>query len=178
MIVNLLFAFDQNFIRQFICTLRSCVYHHNTEYPLHIYLLYLDQTDQNQSNLDRIKTQLNNLQQVSQKSFQYDIILFDGDRVAKFPIKFTDHVSLATYIRLFIGEYLPTNVDKILYLDCDVIVRQSLHNIFKKDLGSTNYLGAISQGRRHPEKFYKHFFKFKKFQSLRVYGIQCGCSPY
>ena len=32
------------------------------------------------------------------------------------------HISLATYYRLMLPEVLPVTLDKILYLDCDIIV--------------------------------------------------------
>ena len=44
-----------------------------------------------------------------------------------------DYISLATYYRLLIPELIP-NEDRILYLDCDIIVRKSLSDLYNRDL--------------------------------------------
>ena len=43
---------------------------------------------------------------------------------------YTRHV----FYRLFMGELLPLNVEKALYLDCDIIVRHSLSDLWKIDI--------------------------------------------
>jgi len=158
--MNLLFAFDQNYVKQFLCTFRSVLYHHSKNISLTIFILYLDTTKDNQKNVIQLQTDLENLRKI--KSFDDNIILFDHQRVTNFPIKVNDHVSLATYIRLFITQYLPDNVDKIIYLDSDLIIRTSLHVLWEKDL-KDNYLAAVSQGRKNPEQFYRHYYNFKGF---------------
>lgn len=45
-----------------------------------------------------------------------------------------DHVSIATYYRLFITEILPVDVHRILYLDGDMIVRHNLSELWNIDL--------------------------------------------
>lgn len=54
---------------------------------------------------------------------------------SKFPIRSGDHVSLATYYRLFIPDLLPTNIEKVLYLDSDIVIRGSIHDLWNIDLG-------------------------------------------
>lgn len=46
----------------------------------------------------------------------------------------TDHVSLAAYFRLAVTEILPKNVDRVLYLDCDIIVQSSIRSFYDIDL--------------------------------------------
>ncbi len=43
-------------------------------------------------------------------------------------------VSIATYYRLFITQLLPTHIDRILYLDGDMIVRKSIRQLYESDL--------------------------------------------
>lgn len=52
------------------------------------------------------------------------------------------HVSLATYYRLFVTEFLPKDIRKILYLDGDIIVRKSIENLWNEDI-SGYALGAV-----------------------------------
>lgn len=44
------------------------------------------------------------------------------------------HLSLATYARLFIENMLPHDVDKVLYLDCDLIVVNNLSELWNTDI--------------------------------------------
>ena len=44
-------------------------------------------------------------------------------------------ISLSAYGRLFVGSILPQNVDRVIYLDCDMIVRNSLNQLWSADIG-------------------------------------------
>lgn len=49
-------------------------------------------------------------------------------------MKVKGNFSLATYSRLFLTSLLPENIDKVLYLDCDALVRGSFEPIWALDL--------------------------------------------
>ena len=51
-------------------------------------------------------------------------------------------ISLSSYARLFVGEILPYEVQKVLYLDCDVVVRGSMSALWNTNLNG-KCLGAI-----------------------------------
>lgn len=51
-------------------------------------------------------------------------------------------ISLSSYARLFIAEMLPDNVDRVLYMDCDMCVMGSLSALWNWDLKG-HCLGAI-----------------------------------
>jgi len=74
-------------------------------------------------------------------------ITVDSSIIAKFPMpngKLLKHISAATYYRLLIPELLPSTVQKVIYLDCDIIVRKSLHELWDTDI-SNFALGAVHQ---------------------------------
>lgn len=50
------------------------------------------------------------------------------------PIRLGDHVSIVTYYRFLIPQILPAEADKALYLDCDMIIIDSLCNLYDMDL--------------------------------------------
>ena len=54
---------------------------------------------------------------------------FDADRYAHFRVD--RHISLASYIRLFLGELLPAEVSRVLYLDCDLAILSDLGELFE-----------------------------------------------
>jgi len=56
----------------------------------------------------------------------------------------TKHIlskSGAAYYRLFLSELLPHNLEKVIYLDCDLVVRGDLTQIWNVDIGDNYVLG-------------------------------------
>jgi len=54
-----------------------------------------------------------------------------AERLDGFVIKAThDRISLATYLRCFLADFLPRDVDRVLYLDCDVLVLSSVRALW------------------------------------------------
>ncbi|MCC8013605.1 MAG: glycosyltransferase family 8 protein [Eubacterium sp.] len=45
-----------------------------------------------------------------------------------------DRGSLSQYARLFVSSVLPKNLTRVLYLDCDIIIRQSLEELWNLDM--------------------------------------------
>lgn len=58
--------------------------------------------------------------------------------------KITHHVSLATYYRIIIPQLLDKNIDKFLYLDCDMIINGSLNNLWQTKFNG-NILAAVPE---------------------------------
>ena len=52
------------------------------------------------------------------------------------------HISIATYYRLFLPYVIEASVRKVLYLDCDILVRRSVRGLFRKTKPETVILGA------------------------------------
>lgn len=48
---------------------------------------------------------------------------------------YTGRWNIATFFRLYLGLILPDTIKKVIYLDCDMIIRHSLKDIFEMDLG-------------------------------------------
>jgi len=55
-------------------------------------------------------------------------------------------ITRATYARLFITDVLPADVSRALYLDCDVLVRRSVHELVTSDMGGHAALGVADAG--------------------------------
>ena len=54
----------------------------------------------------------------------------------------TDRGSLAQYARLFVSRLLPTDLDRVLYLDCDIIINKSIKALWNLDLQNKT-IGAL-----------------------------------
>lgn len=67
-----------------------------------------------------------------------------SQRVEKIKSRFKNvyHFSIVTYYRLFIASLFP-QYDKILYLDCDIVVLGDISQLYHTDLGE-NILGAVT----------------------------------
>ena len=74
-------------------------------------------------------------------NFSVSYYPIDRATLSRFPVVNT-HLSHTAYARLFMGSLLPTNISRLIYLDCDVFVRKSLYNLFSVDLGN-NLLGGV-----------------------------------
>lgn len=54
------------------------------------------------------------------------------------------HISLAAYYRIMLPQVYDTSVDKIIYLDCDVIVNHDLEELYNIELNG-NVIGAVPE---------------------------------
>lgn len=52
------------------------------------------------------------------------------------------HISISAYARLFVASMLPDDVRRIIYMDCDMIVRESLRSLWNTELEG-KVLGAV-----------------------------------
>lgn len=52
------------------------------------------------------------------------------------------HISLAAYYRLSISSIL-THIDKVLYIDCDVVVTESIYDLYHTNLDNNYFMGVI-----------------------------------
>lgn len=78
---------------------------------------------------------------VEQNSQNIEIKIIAKPNV-EFPNINGHYISADTYIRLFVPETLDKSIDKILYMDVDMVVIGDISDIFKVDLGN-NLLAAI-----------------------------------
>ena len=58
----------------------------------------------------------------------------------------TDRYPKEMYYRIFAAKFLPQTVDRILYLDPDLVVTKSLENLYNTDMGSCYFAAASHVG--------------------------------
>jgi lipopolysaccharide biosynthesis glycosyltransferase len=76
-----------------------------------------------------------------------ETVIFQGEhRYRHLPVH--GHLTSGMYLRLFMAEYLENDIEKVLYLDSDLIVCGDISDMWGLDLGDY-YLGAA------PEPYYK-----------------------
>ena len=109
-------------------SLRECHPHHR----LHVTLLH--------AGLDRdeaLKLYSDGAPRVDALS----LVQVSADLLQAFPVD--GHITPAAYLRLVLGEVMPLSVQRVLYLDCDILVRQPLDALWALDLDG-HVLGAVA----------------------------------
>jgi lipopolysaccharide biosynthesis glycosyltransferase len=119
--IHLVFALDHHFISHCGATLASIFANNkNSGFVIH---LISDDPD---------KTSLKPLGDYIQKSnHKYEMYFLDKESARSF--KVSDHVTAATYYRLFIADQLK-DINRVIYLDSDVIVAGRIDELWETDL--------------------------------------------
>ena len=129
--MNLLFCFDQNYQQHFGVAITSVLLNNlSSHFDVHIITNFME---------EKLKQKLDTLSKNYKCSFHLYIIN-NLDKISQF--KVSAHVSNATYYRLIMAEILPKHIDKVLYLDSDVVVISPLEELYNIDL--ENYFIAAS----------------------------------
>jgi lipopolysaccharide biosynthesis glycosyltransferase len=133
--MNIICSTDDNFVQHCTVMLTSVLL--NNENVV-IWLLSEGLTEENKKILK---------EEVESKGGIFNYIKVNSDIIAKLPMPKNDslsHISPATYYRLLISEILPIEVHKAIYLDCDIIVKESMFELWDIDI-SNFAVGAVHQ---------------------------------
>ncbi|MDX2099948.1 MAG: glycosyltransferase family 8 protein [Leptolyngbyaceae cyanobacterium bins.59] len=133
--MNVLFCFDRNYEQHFGVAVTSLILN-NAAHLQGIYII----TDHISPEL---KAKLEALTQKHKVTFYpYEI---DGKKAEVDKFKIFAHVSAAACYRLLIAEILPPDLEKVLYLDSDLVVNGDLSELYNLDV--SNYPVAAFGGK-------------------------------
>jgi len=121
-------AINDNYLECTLNLLKS-IFQTNNPITINLYLIY---NNLSSNSMDKLK---NILENNNSKLFAYKYN-YNND----FKINL-EHISIETYYRLYAPYILPDNVDKVLYLDGDIICNGSIEELYNADLGE-NIIGA------------------------------------
>lgn len=71
---------------------------------------------------------------------KHDYELYEIKEASLSGFKISHHISLATYFRLLIPELIPVTIEKILYLDSDMVILSNIDELWHTDI--QNYAAA------------------------------------
>ena len=74
------------------------------------------------------------------------------------PIREGDHVSIAAYYRIIAPDILPADIDKILYLDCDITINGSIRDLYNTNIAEMA-IGAVID---------EEYFNSEKYERLQI----------
>ena len=133
-ILHLVFCIDNNFASH-LGVLLTSIMANNTSgvyYNFHIISSGL-----NQDNYDKLKSYDGELSKVS--FYQVNEQYFSTLSISK---KFSQRLSVVTYFRLAIPELLPKHIDRVIFLDADMIVTSDLSVLWDMDI-SEHAVGVV-----------------------------------
>ena len=116
---------DSNYVR-FCSIMLVSLFENNKGESFDIHIVSQDLSEEGQKALKDIVCG-----QYKQRVYFYFV---NTDLANDFPIDPTSHISISTYLRLFLGSVLPSSLSKVLYLDCDIIIRSSIAAFWNIDL--------------------------------------------
>ena len=123
--INILCSTDDNYV-PYCGIMLTSLFENNKDDQITVFLLTGGLSDFNISTLLKLATDY---------SQSIKVIKVDEEVFKDCPIDTAkDHVSIATYYRLAVTTLLPEQVDKILYLDCDMIICDSISKLYNTNL--------------------------------------------
>ncbi len=123
--INVVLACDAAFCMPLAVTIRSLLNHGHANRYTTIWILH-------DSISHEIISMVNDSVRNSERYCNITWIPVDRDTLAD--ASADGHVSIVTYFRILIGRYLPQEVQRVIYLDCDVVVRKDLSELFDSNL--------------------------------------------
>lgn len=129
--MNIAFCFNSAYTDKIAVTMVS-ILKNNPNTEIDFYLFSSDLTEKDIAKLDKLHIQY--------KEFNLHLINVDKELFKDLKLNIP-YISVETYYRYLIADLLP-NVDKILYLDGDLIVNKDISSFYHTDLGDCYFAGV------------------------------------
>lgn len=131
--MNVLFSIDARYYHQLRAVLSALASHHEHD-PLDVHVLHLDLE---QSSIDTIHRDF------GRPNLTLSFYQFNPPLNADELLYSTGHIkSLSTFSRVFMADILPASVDKVLYLDCDILIRGNLSELWNQSFDGNAVIAA------------------------------------
>lgn len=125
--LNIVYTIDENYVQHFTVACTSLL-EHNRELIGRVCLVHdIGKSESLSKAIDFFKTNYN----VYIEQYSLDSTVLEKFRVSH-------HVSKATYFRLLLAEILPGDIDKVLFLDSDIVVNGTLEQILALNFTDDN----------------------------------------
>lgn len=162
--INICIASDNNYAKFLGVCMQSIIDNASNDNIYNIHILDGGISEINKSKLNKIQNNICKIHYIDMNSCN------KLNNIKSLHV--SGHISLATYYRLFLAEIF-TDINKMLYVDCDVIFMKDPAEIFKIDI-EHNLFGAVKDigilNDRNRGKFdYKYFNKYIKLDNYDNY---------
>lgn len=130
--INIVFSIDGNYAKHCAATLCSILLNSKRGNQFNIFIL-----DGGIS--QKIKMKFEKLKRI--RNFTLNYISIDNKYFKDLPLN-RSYISIATYYRLLLPEVLPKDIDKVIYLDSDIIVEKDIAELWNYDI-SNKYAAVV-----------------------------------
>ena len=130
--VNIAFCINDNYVEQLIVVLWSIMKNLTTGRNVNVWIVSSDMSDASKNYLRKLRLGFKNL--------HLNFLDIDAKELAQLP-RTIDYISAETYYRYLLPNLLP-NIDKILYMDADIVVNGDISPLYDTDLANCYIAGA------------------------------------
>ncbi len=143
--IVLVCAADNNYAMPLAVTACSVLENLSCDYQIHLFIIDGGIADENKHRIER-SLNLNRCQIefIPKPDSSFTVVQDVVNYLSKVTPEELQHVagSVAAYYRLFITELLPSSIDRVIYLDCDLVVNADLSKLWKAHFNDT-YILAV-----------------------------------
>ena len=120
--INLLISIDDDYLIHAMDLIYSLSLHNN--FYINLYIVHDDSLSK--ETLDNLSNFLKDNNYGELKSYYFD------SSNMNFPM-YINYISIVTYFRLYAPFIIEEDIDRLLYLDCDIICNGSIHDLYNTD---------------------------------------------
>ena len=131
--INICFTCDNNYAKYMGVAIASILKNKDKLDIINVYVLDGGITNERKKEIE----QLNKI-----ANFNITYIRIDNNMVKNYPIKPEHHFTIAVWYKCLLP-LLPNFIDKIIYLDCDLVVNTSLYALFSQNLDNTYFKSVM-----------------------------------
>ena len=142
--IHISFNIDSNYVQHCAVTLVS-IFENNKEEAISIHIIAKDLSDKDR----KILTEITNKYHNAIFFYEPDMKLLEGFNIRKF----SKRISIATYYRCILSRILPKSIDKVIYLDCDIVILDSIRPMWDISLEGVGVAAVEDMGCREPERY-------------------------
>ena len=144
--INVCLSCDDNYSKYAVVLVASALSNSNPDDYINFYILDGNISEENkQKILAMQKTAHCNIKFIKVDESKFDLYK---------QIITHSYITLPTYFRLKIAELLP-DIERVIYLDCDMVIEDSLSELYNTDLGNNIIAGVLDARVHHKRKWRK-----------------------
>lgn len=135
---------DGNYVQHCAVTLVS-IFENNRESKFCIHIVATGLTKDDENILSSLATKYGN----TVSFYAPDEKLLEGFAIKKF----SKRISMATYYRCILADLLPTTIDKLIYLDCDIVILGDIRQFWNIPLEGIGVAAVEDIGYNEPQRY-------------------------
>lgn len=120
------------------------------------------------------------------RNLEFKFYEIDFNKIINFSLKI-DYLAHETYCRLVLPQILPVSIDKVIYIDADIVVKSDISELYNIDI-KDYYIGATLDLYNHvtdhlddmdsPEKYFNAGVMLINLEKWRRYNFSNICLDY